>query len=161
MKTIPLTMGKFAIVDDDDYERLKHFKWFAQPHRKMFYAVRNHRENGKRNHVRMHREVLHLKVGDPSVDHKNWDSLDNRKENLRFATNSQNQANKVRNRTTEGGFKGVFRDPRCTTKPWGSHIRFQNKLLHLGMYSTPKEAGMAYNAKAAELFGEFAVLNPV
>lgn len=159
MKLIPLTRGKFAQVDDEDFERISTLKWFCMPHRKTFYAARNHWENGKRRTQRMHREILGLKIGDPEVDHWDGDGLNNTKQNLRKATDAQTCMNRVG--WSKCGFKGVSERNVERENPWEAHIGVNGRLIHIGVFPTAKAAALAYNAKALELFGEFARLNPI
>lgn len=100
MIRIPLTQGKFALVDTEDYPKVAPFKWSAsnESHgRRKWYAIRRITMNGKRYTVRMHRHIMGLAPGalDPSgsvVDHLNDDGLDNRRENLRVTTQTENMA---------------------------------------------------------------------
>jgi hypothetical protein len=64
MKTIPLTQGKVALVDDEDYPELSKFRWCAVRHRNTWYAVRGESADGRRLTVRMHRQILGLGHGD-------------------------------------------------------------------------------------------------
>ena len=89
------------------------------------------------------------------IDHINRDSLDDRWVNLREASNSQNNANKLKQRNSTSGFKGVFRDRRKSTKPWYAQIKHRS----LGAFATAEEAAAAYDAAAAKMYGEFAGLN--
>jgi hypothetical protein len=158
MKTIQLTQGKVALVDDEDFDRINQSKWQAVKDRKGWYARRSIQTPSGRTSINMHREVLHFSSGDPEVDHRDHNGLDNRKENLRPATDAQQCMN--RNGWSKIGFKGVHRLPN-KSKPWQSRIHFNGKLINLGVFATPIEAARAYNAKALELFGQFARLNPV
>jgi len=83
---IPLTQGRFAIVDPDDYDWLNQYKWYAAKCRTTFYAYRSK----TRTTVNMHREIMCAPKG-MICDHKNHNGLDNRKSNLRLCTNRQNQ----------------------------------------------------------------------
>lgn len=100
-------------------------------------------------------ERLHtFLTGWPLVDHVNGNGLDNRRANLRAATPGQNQANMRRPRTNTSGFKGVSWFAR--TGKWRAYIGFENRQIHLGYFATPEEAARTYDAKAVELYGEFA-----
>lgn len=90
------------------------------------------------------------------IDHINGDSLDNRRSNLRYCTYSQNLMNTHKVRSASG-YKGVYRH----RKRWYAHITLNGRRFYLGLFKTPQDAAHAYNAKAKELFGEFACLNPV
>jgi len=95
MKQIPLTQGQVALVDNTDYDWLNQWKWCAQRTRGVFYAVRNSpRKNGKKHQIFMHREILGLRYKDGQEgDHRNHNTLDNQRENLRVCIHSQNIMN--------------------------------------------------------------------
>ena len=92
MKQIPLTQGRFALVDDDDYDDLAQLRWTAGG-KKGYYAVRNFYINGKRMAELMHRRILAV-TSSLDVDHINHNTIDKRKENLRVCTRSENLKNK-------------------------------------------------------------------
>jgi hypothetical protein len=151
MKEIELTQGYVAIVDDEDYEYLSQWKWFASRNATgRYYAVRN---EGK-NQIRMHREILKAPKG-MEVDHINTNTLFNVKKNLRICTRAENAKNLSKPKNNTSGYKGVSRDRR----KWKAYIGLNNKKIHIGMFSSPKEAARAYDEKAKELFGKFAKLN--
>lgn len=163
MKTIPLTQGMVAVVDDSDFDWLSTFSWHAKFADGKWYARKGERTvspNGTHTVMAyMHRVILGLSKGDPDVDHADGDGLNNQRHNLRTATDAQACMN--RSGWSECGFKGVNWSERPRDRHWRAHIRFEKKLIHLGYFSTPQEAALAYNAKALELFGEFARLNPI
>jgi hypothetical protein len=136
--------AKFALVDDEDYEKLSKFSW----HYNRGYA----RRNIKGSYTYMHHLIMDTKL---VVDHINHDGLDNCKVNLRIATRSQNGANL---RTTRK-YKGVYRKQDCNR--YEARIRFNNKIVYLGLFEDENKAAKAYNEKALELFGEFAYLNEI
>lgn len=154
-RTVSLSRGLVAIVDDGDYAAVAAAgKWHAVPSHRTFYARRNvSRADGGRGMVALHTFL----TGWPLVDHINGDGLDNRRVNLRPATRDQNQANKRGYRNNTSGFKGVtWHTPlRC----WRARIGVQGKKLSLGLHPTAEAAGRAYDAAAVEYFGEFAALN--
>ena len=93
MKKIVLSRGLFALVDDEDYEWLNQWKWYAHGNGKWIYALRQKRfKNGTRRPVRMHREILKVSKED-WVDHKDGNGLNNCRDNIRIATISQNFIN--------------------------------------------------------------------
>lgn len=158
VRYIPLTKGKFALVDSADFEWLGQYKWSARlgARKGKFYAQRNIMlGNRQQRTVQMHRVILG--VDDPSVevDHINGDGLVNTRENLRVATHSQNQQNQGPSRVNKSGFKGVWQ----RGNRWYAQIRANHKTHHLGGFSTPEEAARAYDKAARELHGEFAFLN--
>ena len=106
----------------------------------------------------MHRLILAASNGQ-IVDHINSnDTLDNRRANLRFATKSQNDANKVmRKHPSITGFRGVY--PTSWGLPFRAQINFENKLHYIGKFSDAVNAALAYDEAAILVHGEFAVLN--
>lgn len=165
-REIPLTRGMVAVVDDQDYDELSKFRWFAKCGRWTWYAERNtpRDENGRRSTVRMHRQILGV-IGDIEVDHRNGDGLDNRRANLRTATAQENQ----RNRTHKpAGSSSRFHGVRWHAKSgkWEARIadgeRTANgcaKNRFLGHFASETEAALAYDAAARVSFGDFASLN--
>ena len=157
MKEIKLTQGKVAIVDDEDYEYLRQFKWCARNHRGYtWYAQRfSQTVNGKRRIILMHRYIMDTPDG-METDHINHNGLDNRRENLRICTCAENRRNNriAENNTT--GYKGVG----YTTDGYiRAQIRCNNKKHHLGHFKTVEAAAKAYNKAALKYHGEFANLN--
>lgn len=146
-RLIPLTQGQNAIVDAADFEWLSQWNWFAALVKSTgsFYAKR-----GK--NIFLHQVLLGIK----GVDHKNNNTLDNRRENLRPCSQAQNSANAKKSRRGNI-YKGASFHKR--QRMWNSHIRIGRKLHHLGSFKTAEEAARAYDAAAKEKFGEFAHLN--
>jgi len=158
-KTIPLTRGYVAIVDDEDYERVARWSWYYQ----LGYAFRTKRKTdvNQPGAIAMHRFILNAPKG-IDVDHiNNDDKLDNRRSNLRLATNGQNGHN-GRKYTRHGKpcsspYKGVGWS-RSAGK-WTSRIAVDKKLIWLGLFSNEIDAARAYDAAARKLHGEFARTN--
>lgn len=155
MKTIELTQGKVAIVDDCDFDLLNSFKWHAVKigttgH---FYACRD--VNDK--HIKMHNVVAAFCFGDiPKgllVDHKNRDTLDNSRANLRLATRSQNQWNS-RKRAGSSKYKGISFSK--TRNKWRARLMINYKEIYIGEFGTEELAHEAYKVAAIKHFGEFA-----
>ena len=153
MREIPLTQGKFAIVDDDDYEYLMQWKWYFD----RGYARRGVCKNGKLTFFLMHRVVAKTAKG-LCTDHKNRNKLDNRKDNLRICNYSENAQNMM---TKHGNsrFKGVHFHRKDMV--WQSYIKHNGKQVHLGSFDCEIEAAKAYNSAAQEFFGEFSCLNTI
>lgn len=154
MKTIKLSKGYYAVVDDEDFERLNKFKWsYAYG-----YAIRTIKGNGEKKSqtIFMHNEVLE-KINGMQTDHKNRNGLDNQKENLRHATESQNKANRSKRLGTVSGYTGVYFEKK--TNRWRARYQAFNIRKTIGYFSTPEEAAMAYDKAMVEAFGEFAVTN--
>ena len=153
MKLVPLTRGQFAIVDDADFDTLIEFKWYAQWNEstKSFYAARA----SYRRQVRMHRVIMGLGHGRRRpVDHINRNTLDNRRENLRICTPTQNCANSVRSKRNSTGYKGVTFNKQQGR--YVARVRINCKSKFLGYFSDPKLAHEAYVKAATKLFGKFA-----
>lgn len=156
MKKIELSRGEFAIVDDGDYSYLSQFNWYITT---KGYAVRKQNDgNGRRYEVFMHRELLDCPKG-KFVDHINRNKIDNRRGNLRIATNRQNGINRGLFPNNTSGYKGVS---FCrNSKKWVANLNSGGTMIHLGYYDNKEDAAKAYNLKAEELYGEFAFLNDV
>ena len=148
---IPLSQDQYAKVDAADFWWLIRWKWYAQwiPDTRSFRAVRM----VKKTMIYMARVIM----GNPPgrfVDHRDHDTLDNRRQNLRPATRAQNQANHRLNIRNKSGFKGVS---RAQGGKWQASIRVNGKSIALGAaYRTPAEAAVAYRDAAVRYFGEFA-----
>ena len=162
MRFIPLTQGKSAWLDDEDFERINTHKWGAQKTKEGdYYAIRTicHKD-GRHERMYMHREIMGAGA-DQEVDHRNGNKLDNRKANLRIATAGQNQWNKGKNSNNSTGYKGVFYDPspNHNGRPFYARLKRNNKRMRLGYFSTPEEAAKAYDKAALQNDGEFVYLN--
>lgn len=151
MKEIPLTKGKVAIVDDDDFERVNQYKWCYD---NGGYATAS--INGKQQ--RMHRFILNAKMGE-HVDHASMDGLDNQRCNIRICNNSQNHANTRLRSDNTTGYKGVSFIKR--DKIFQAKIEVNGHHMNLGSFVNPKDAAIAYNKAAKLYFGDFARLNKV
>jgi hypothetical protein len=155
MKSIPLTQGMVAIVDDEDYDLVSQFKWFAKRWKYGWSAARNlpRTMHGPRKTQRMHRLILMVPEGFV-VDHRDRDGLNNTRLNLRQATKGQNKMNAIKVITRRSIFKGVYPSgPR-----WAARIG-SNGVDHLGIFKSETEAALAYNKAATKRYGEFARLN--
>ncbi len=157
-RRIPLTRGKFAIVDPDDFDRLNKNKWHTNTGRNTCYAVRTAFKDGKRIHTKMHRVIMnapkHL-----LVDHINHSGLDNRKANLRTVTIAQNNVNRAgyKTKNSPSKYKGVYWSKR--DKKWQVQICCNYKIITIGQFNDEIQAAKAYDEAAKKFHGEFAVLN--
>ncbi len=158
MKTIPIGRGLAAIVDDDDFEWLSHFKWCSGRHSDGKFIARRtlylgKQPNGKYGYgaILMHREILGISDSKVEVDHINGFTLDNRRANLRLCTHTQNQWNRGRSKNNTSGFKGVFRNGNRFTV----RLTANGKEHCLGSFSTEKEAAKVYVDHAALLHKDF------
>ena len=150
MKLIQLTQGQFAMVDDEDFEELNQFKWYANSSNKYFRAIRNIRINGKYTTVKLHRVIMSAQKGD-IIDHIDGDTLNNQRSNLRFCTNSQNQHNSKIRSNNKSGFKGVH----LSRKGFRAEIRLNGKVIYLGRRSTAEEAHELYKEASEKYHGDF------
>lgn len=153
---IPLTQGRFAKADPEDYPWLSQFRWHCKVNKNAIYAVRTITVAGKSKRIFMHRLIMNTP---PHLvcDHVNHDGLDNRMANLRNCTLKQNNANSRSARGASSKYKGVSWNK--LRKKWAAYIKKDNKQLYLGLFENEIEAAKAYDKKAAELFGKFAQLN--
>lgn len=136
MKEIKLTRGFVAIVDDEDFEALSGFRWYAQGQVPRVYAARKARlQNGRCLVFGMHRQIQGLELEDErEVDHLNRVTLDNRRDNLRTCTARDNAENR-RDQSVYGA--GVW---RWRSGRFGAVLRVDGKQVCLGTYDTPEEA---------------------
>jgi hypothetical protein len=149
IKLIPLTKGQNVIVDAADYDWLMQWNWSVLASASGFYAVRH--EQGRA--ILMHRELTRNEG--KSTDHKNRNTLDNRKSNLRPCDQSLNQANRIKESINTSGYKGV----KNHRDRWQAMIWRKGVCLYLGTFVSKDDAARAYDKAAIELFGEFAHLN--
>lgn len=155
MKLIPLTQGKFAMVDEEDYPELSQFKWYARKADHIFYAERTITvSRNNRKHLGMH-NFLMGPIG--KVDHRDGNGLNNQRHNLRPATSKQNGANRRKIVPSSSKFKGVTWLVR--NKKWQARIRVSYRLITLGCFQSETDAAHAYDDAALTYFGEFSNLN--
>lgn len=155
MKEIPLTRGKVALVDDEDFAELSKYKWYASTEvRGRVCAVRCI-WNPRRQTIYMHRIIV---PGYPQVDHIDGNALDNRRSNLRGATAMENQrAYRCPKTNTSSRFRGVSWHRRDGV--WRAYIKVGQKGYSLGTFRTEEDAAKEYDKAALRLFGEFTHLN--
>jgi hypothetical protein len=150
-KQIKLTQDKYATVDDEDYDVLNKWKWCADKSTYTTYAVRRIESGSTIKKIYMHREIM----GDVDrVDHVDRDGLNNQRNNLRACNASTNSQNMMRTKPSVTGYKGVHLDKRDGV--YQVEIWLNNKRFYLGRFRDAIDAARAYDAKARELFGEFA-----
>ncbi len=150
MKYIILKDGQKAEVDDEDYDMLSKFKW---------HCLNGYAKSFSERHIlAMHRLVTHAQKG-LEVDHLNGNRLDNRRSNLRVCTKSVNLQSRKLPKNNTSGYRGVFFQPKSIFHPWHTHIAFNKKIIYVGSYTNKKDAALAYDLKAVELYGKLAKTN--
>jgi len=149
---IPLTQGKFAFVDPEDYPALIRHKWSASKRGNTFYAVRS---QGK-HQIKMHRLITNAPP-QLLVDHADHNGLNNTKQNLRPCNRLQNAANQQPRKNGSSKFKGVCWNKR--DKVWDVRIRYNGRNLYIGSFKSELEAAKAYDSAARFYKGKFACTN--
>lgn len=150
------------LVDDEDYENLVKYKWRILEARNGTYVMRHssrqEKEKGYLSSILMHRQILGiLTKSNLEIDHRNGDGLDNRKENLRIATRSQNNMNRTKGVRNSSQYKGVSWHE--VAGKWVAYAGTRKNLKYLGLFINEIDAALAYNEAVSKLYGEFAHLN--
>jgi hypothetical protein len=159
MRELHLQNGLVALVSDVDLERCRQHKWRADSNNASGkpYVRTTPTINGKTVTIYLHRfivkGIIELLPGTVKVDHRNNDTLDCQRSNLRVATHNQNNFNRAGFGLS--GYKGVTRERRY----WRARITFNEVSTHLGYFETAVQAAVAYDKAAHDRFGEFAWLN--
>lgn len=152
-------VGKFALVDDEDYEELNKHKWLVQKKPGTCYVCRYESGSGKTSLIFMHRQIM-SPPDDMQIDHINHNGLDNRRCNLRICTQAENMRNSVKQKTARGGCpSSIYRGVSWNSgrgKKWKVGIKTGDVQIHLGYFNDEIEAAHAYDAAAIEYHGEFA-----
>ena len=159
-KRIPLTQGKFAIVDTADFEWLNHWKWYALKQGRTFYAGRYRRkaDGPGGGIVLMHREILNPVLGKES-DHINGVGTDNRRCNLRICTHQENMMNQKKRAGCSSQFRGVHWHKQ--REKWETQIHYDGICHNLGLFINEADAARAYNVEAAKHHSTFANPNVI
>lgn len=151
---------KEVLVDEEDYIELSQYNWYIDTNGRV-QRNRLKGESYSSSHIQMHRQIMKATKGD-IIDHINRNPLDNRKANLRFCTQNENERNKgkksIKNATSK--YKGV-RFKKGRNKCWECRVKYNGKELYLGSFYTEEECALRYNEFAIQHYGEFAVLNEV
>ena len=149
---VPLTKGKYAIIDTIDREKVSKYVWHViEKNNGMFYAQTDVTINNKNVSISLHRYITDA-ADAYVVDHINGDGLDDRQSNLRVCTNKQNIRNSKIRSDNSSGYKGVVK----IRNKWRASITVDGKTIYLGLYDSPEEAHSSYCEAAERYFGEFA-----
>lgn len=156
MREILVGSNSLTQVDDQDYGDLMQFTWYLHSRNlnRVPYAYRQWKENGQRRSEFMHRRITKAPAG-YMVDHADRDGLNNQRRNLRVCTGTFNNVNRELPDNVSG-YRGVF--PGGIGR-WRAQVTFRGIRINLGTYRDRVEAARVWDAKAKELFGEFAWLN--
>jgi hypothetical protein len=149
--------GRYALVDQQDFYRVSKLDWIIKEDFDSVYAVRFFKETGRRSRLdSMHRFICKPAKG-LFIDHKNCNGLDNRRDNLRPATQSQNTCNRPKRRNTTSRFIGVHLAKK--EKRWAAQIKYKGGKKWLGYFDNEEDAARAFDRAARKYHGEFARLN--
>ena len=156
-KTHKILFSRYCILDNEDYERVKLKKWLINGEGYVCTWI-----NKGTKILRLHNYILnHTPSKNSMIDHINHNKLDNRKDNLRIVTHQQNMWNRQKNiNKTISKYKGVsYIKQEHRIKRWVAYLFLNKKRITIGRFLTEKEAALAYDNKAKEIFGEYAKLN--
>ena len=176
MKLIALTgkngQGKFAQVDDSDFDWLNQWKWYyantGYPTRSVLTGYKDptkvkNNKNGKNRiikKVQMHRLILNLT--DPKIegDHRDLNRLNCQRYNLRKATQKQNRRNRGIQFNNTSGYKGVIKRKYGNgVNIYTTEINLTNEKIRFSSFKTPEESAVMYDLNAIKIFGEYANTN--
>lgn len=164
MKKIKLTRGKFALVDDEDFQELSKYKWQAKTDGYNWYAKRGYynKETKKCVEIKMHRQIMNHPIG-MKIDHINHNGLDCQKQNLRICTHGENMMNRKKKVSGISKYLGVSISKSTVRgkiyKYWSAVLRADGKVYNIGKFKTEENAAIAYNIFAEKHHGQFANYN--
>src|SRR5438132_2548819 len=156
MKTIPLSQGLFAMVDDDMFDKLNQFTWCATCEHGSWYALTGNGVTTPR--WKMHEMVIGVAPKGFEVGHMDTNGLNNQRDNLRFVSHAQNLQNRGKTKANTSEYKGVFIKKENGTIY--AQIKVDNILYKLGYYDTLEEAAYAYDV-AASILSEYVKTNGI
>ncbi len=153
MIELPLASNKYpgmvALIDDEDWCLVEGLTWYVVKDHSTFYA---HAHTGNTKIKSMHQIVMG--GNGEMIDHIDRNGLNNQKANLRFATNSANQAN-GKHRSNKFGYRGVSQHGNG----YRAQIKVNKSAIYIGSFSTPEDAARAYDDALYRVHGEHATFN--
>jgi len=139
MRKIKLTQGKYALVDNEDYDKLNQYKWFTRKDGQNFYATKKlYILNGVRRNISMHQIIMGIAPKNKEIDHIDGNGLNNQKKNLRFVTHQENMRNQKTRITSKTGFKGI--DFNKQQQKYRVRIMLNGKSIFGGYFKNLKDA---------------------
>ena len=159
MKTIPLTKGYVALVDDEDFDRVNARKWYAvitpwgDVYAKSMLSKKENPSTSRKSYA-IHRFILGISDSNIEVDHIDGNTMNNSRNNLRIANSAENSRNRGKNKNNKSGYKGVYFHKNYGK--WAALICVNYQKFNLGYFDTPEDAYEAYKIAALELHGDFA-----
>ena len=150
---VPLTQGYLALIDAEDVPLVEGYSWTALVKANTIYAKRAQKVDGRSVTVRMHRVIAGANA-DQIVDHINGNGWDNRRCNLRIATNAENLRNRGPQKNNTSGYKGVTWSKAA--KKWQAQIKTNGAVKYLGLFDSKESANAAREAASKKDHGEFA-----
>ena len=155
---------KLVRVDNCDLPTLRRYCWtliVGGGQKNHLYVITSNMVSGRQKNLFIHRMLMGMSdtVADPrKVDHKNGDTLDNRRVNLRITDSRGNATNRMSQRGSSSKYLGVYARP-SKVRPWGACIKVGTEKRYLGAFKEEEDAALTYDAAAREAFGEFACVN--
>jgi hypothetical protein len=150
---IPLTKGHVAIIDVHDIHLVIARNWHAHVQNHTVYAKRGANKGGKYVGVYLHSALLGPAPDGMRIDHRDGNGLNNRRSNLRYATDSQNSSNRRFAQKSTSGVKGVTWHKASAA--WQSQIKVRGKGIYLGLFRCRTAAHLAYAKASQALHGQF------
>jgi len=155
MKKIELSQGKYALVDNEDFNMLDKHKWYANKNGNTFYAVRESKKvEGKKMKIYMHR-IIAKTLNNMETDHIDRDGLNNQRKNLRVCSHSENLINRTMLKSNTSGYRGISWSK--LSKKWRAVISINKRYINLGSFVKIEEAYNAYCEASLKYHRDFSI----